>query len=32
MTDKGMSFSLNYTTQEKTYETLQKHVNKMTSL
>ena len=23
MTDKGMSFSLSYTTQEKTYKTLQ---------
>ena len=37
MTDKGMSFSLNYTTKEKTYKTLQnsdkkKHVKKMTSL
>ena len=37
MTDKGMSFSFNYTTQEKTYKTPQnldkkKHVKKMTSL
>ena len=38
MTDKGMSFSFGYTTQEKTYKTLQnldkkkKHVKKMTSL
>ena len=37
MTNKGMSFSFSYTTQEKIYETLQKldktkHVKKMTTL
>ena len=36
-TDKGMSLTLSYTTQEKTYKTLQnlykkKNVKKMTSL